>query len=319
MNPPPRPAHGEVLKLGAPAAGEAVVVVDPAVGGAAFAAGMWTLRPGAQVPLQRHLDRDAAWFVHKGQGRATLDGKTTIVNPGAAWAAPRGSWCGVRNIGNGDLQLMWVASAGFESYVRDLAHLGPSASAEALEDAAGRHRVQLQPVGTAAAPAAEARSGRRRGRRRRGRGTAPAAAPAAPAPVAAAPAAPASPQAAAVAGAGQGRRRRRRRGGRGRRGRGQQAQPQAAPPGRQPSGGAPAAAAPSGQRAPRPASRAGRQDGGRRRGRFGRAKEVYMGGQWVRVEGEKPVIAPGRDAAGPRGRKPGDDDDSPGGPLSVPL
>ena len=51
----------------------------------------------------------------------------------------------------------------------------------------------------------------------------------------------------------------------------------------------------------------------------GRVKEVYIDGRWVQVTGEGPVIAPGRARPGP-GRKAGrDDDDSPGGPLSVAL
>ena len=45
-------------------------------------------------------------------------------------------------------------------------------------------------------------------------------------------------------------------------------------------------------------------------------KEVYMGGRWVKVSGEGPVIAPGHDAEG-RGKR--GDDDTPAGPLSVPI
>jgi hypothetical protein len=45
---------------------------------------------------------------------------------------------------------------------------------------------------------------------------------------------------------------------------------------------------------------------------------VYMGGRWVRVEGEGPVIAPGRPSQ-PRGSKRGGEDEPPASRLSVPL
>jgi hypothetical protein len=61
-----------------------------------------------------------------------------------------------------------------------------------------------------------------------------------------------------------------------------------------------------------------RQRGGARRHR-GRVKEVYMDGRWVQVTGEGPVIAPGRERSSEGRSRAGKDDDTPSGPLSVPL
>ncbi len=318
MTPSQRAEPGEVLKLGPPAAGEIVIVVDPGAGAAPFAAGTQTLRPGAQIPVHRQLDRDVALFVHKGQGRTTLGGRTTIVNPGAMWSVPRNTWFGVRNISNGNLQLAWVASPGLEAFFRDLSAAGASPTAQLLAELARRHRIELSSAAeTQQAPAEPHRRGRRRGRRGRGGSTPPgvprSAAPpparhGASAPAPGAGTAPAS--APEVSGAPHRRRRRRR----GRRGRGPrpgapQARraPAAGPPSDQPQGSTPSSGRP----------REGRQRPGRGRP-YRRSKEVYMGGQWVRVEGEGPAIAPGSSRSRPR-HKSDEDDGPPGGPLTVPL
>lgn len=96
-----------------------------------------------------------------------------------------------------------------------------------------------------------------------------------------------------------GRRHRGRRGGHRNRG-GQRSTPPAAPA-QQPS--PPAAGR---QRPPR----------GRHRRRV---REVYMGGRWIQVEGEGPVIAPGSERSERRGPKQGGDDEPPDVRLSVPL
>ena len=62
-----------MLELGRPCSGKVLVKVDPALTGAAFSAGIQTLLPGAEIPVQRHLQRDLVWFIHKGQGRAVLE------------------------------------------------------------------------------------------------------------------------------------------------------------------------------------------------------------------------------------------------------
>jgi hypothetical protein len=57
---------------------------------------------------------------------------------------------------------------------------------------------------------------------------------------------------------------------------------------------------------------------GERRRRSGHVKEVYMGGRWIRVVGEGPVISPGPEQSG-RSRQGAREDDTPPGPLSVSL
>jgi len=257
MNPSRSAQKGEVLKLGPPASGEVVITIDPGSTGTAFAAGTQTLLSGAECPVQKHLDQDLVLFVHKGQGRATLNERVIVVVPGAMLYVPRGAWHGLRNTGTGTLQIAWVsAPPGLEAFFRDLSRASASPSAQALQELAQRHRIEF---GQAAdAPAASSAPHRHR-RRRRGRG-----------------------------GASR----------------------------RQQTGTAPAVSAPS------PAQSSPRSDAGRQRPPRGRhrrrIKEVYMSGRWIQVEGEGPVIAPGRQP-GQRGEQRRDDDETPGGPLSVPL
>jgi len=250
------PPQGEILKLGPPAAGEAIITVDPSRAGTSFAAGTQALVSRAEISVHRHLDRDEMLFVYKGQGRAILGEQTIIVVPGVTFHVPRGTWFSLRNTGTGALQFVWVSSPGLEAFFRDLSRLGTSPSAQAFQELAHRHGIELR---QAAAPTV-----------------------AAPTPA--------------------GHRRRRRRGGRRHRGERR--------------------AAPSAPRsAPSPAPQPSRPDAvaqrSPRRGRHRRKiKEVYMGGRWIQVEGEGPVIAPGR---GHPGRKRADDDEPHGPPLAVPL
>ena len=304
MQPTRSPAQGETLTLGSPATGEVVITVDPTTSGAPFAAGTQTLRPGAEIPLQRHLDREMALFVHKGQGRATLESRHLVVLPGAMVSVPRGTWYGLRNTGTGDLRLVWIASSGAEALFRELARAGASPSAQFLQELTQRHGIEFRQAAVAEAPpsARPRRRGRRGGRRhRRGPDRSPVASspspPASPAPSVAPTAAPDAPSAPAGGGT-QPRPRRHRRGGR-RRGR-------AAPP---------ASVPPSAQSASRPQPDAQRPRRDRRRRRV---KEVFMSGRWIQVEGEGPVIAPGRQS-GQRGERRLDDDEPPDRPLSVPL
>ena len=311
---------GEVLKLGPPCSGEVIIKVDPALTGSAFAAGTETLLPGAQIPVHRHLHQDEVLFVHKGQGRALLDGRSTTVVPGAMLYAPRQAWHGLRNTGTGNLQISWVAAPpGLEVFFRELSRLGSNPEAMAMQDVARRHGIEFRPDAdvTERAPSGRQRRHRRGGAR--GHPPRPATAPQPaqgqrPSAVASLPAVPPLPSGgAATVQPTPGRRR--RRGRRGRSGRGMVP------------GGPPAVAPRSGsaaQPAPREQPKAGQgpqgREGRQRRGRAhraGRVKEVYMGGRWVKVSGEGPVIAPGHESEG-RGKR-GRDDDTPAGPLSVPL
>ena len=292
-------------------------MVDPGSAGTAFAAGTQTLSPGAEIPVHKHLGRDAMLFVHKGQGRAILNERVINVVPGAMLHVPRNVWYSVRNTGTGALQIAWASSPpGLELFFRELSRLGGAPSAQALQELGQRYGIEFRPA-TEAPPVPEGRRHRgRRGGRGRGRRppTPPTAAaspstlsPASGAPssvVSAAPAAPHAPD--------PHRRRHRRRGGTGRR----SAPPVAAQGPHEPSAGT----APVSPSAPTP--RPQRPAGGRPRSgslhRRRRVKEVYMGGRWVRVEGDGPVIAPGRQP-GRRDPKRGEDDEPPPIRLSVPL
>ena len=147
-----QPAEGETLKLGPPATGEVVITVDPGRSDAPFAAGTETLLPGAEIPVHRHLHHDEVLFVHKGQGRATLEGEARTVVPGTMLSAPRQAWHGLRNTGTGILQIAWVcAPSGIQEFFRELARSGAAAQGAALQEIAQRHGIEFRP--DTAAPA----------------------------------------------------------------------------------------------------------------------------------------------------------------------
>ena len=265
------------------------MIVDPRSASTPFVSGTRTLLRGETIPAQRHLRADQVWFVHKGQGRAIVEADVMTVVPGSVVSIPKGAWHGLRNTGTGVLQIMWTAAPpGIEEFYRELALRGGAADAGGLQEVAARYGIEFRSDADAAAPVATTSGPRRRRRRRGGRGTGRTSdrqgvlrhAPETTAPEAAAPRPSIAAPASPPPPPGQGQRHRRRR---------------QAPPA-------------SKDRRPR--------EGGRRH--FGHAKEVYMGGRWIRVSGEGPVIAPGRE----RSREPQEGvtkDDTPPGPLSVPL
>jgi quercetin dioxygenase-like cupin family protein len=304
MNPLRAPEHGEVVKLGPPAAGEVIITVDPASAGTTFAAGIQTFLPGAEMPVHKHLDRDVVLFVSKGQGRVTLSERILNVVPGAMLHVPRGAWSGVRNTGTGAFQIAWVsAPPGLEAWFRDLSRLGASPSADVLKELALRHRVEFRPAADEPRPAGRGRGQRRGGRRGRG-GREPVrlSAPGSPAtPSAVPPDPPPTPSSApAASSAPRGHRRRRHR-------RGGSTSPLRAGPTVSTSAPAPQPSRPGTGRSRSP-----------QRHHRRRVKEVYMSGRWVRVEGEGPVIASGPQRPGRLGQKPRDDE-PPAIPFSVPL
>lgn len=321
-----QPGEGEVLKLGPPAAGEIIIKVDPQEAGSTFAAGTETLLPGAELPVHRHLHQDEVLFIHKGQGRATLESESLTVLPGMMVHVPRQAWHGVRNTGTGLLHFTWCASPpGLEQFFRDLSNLAGSANPAALQELAARHGIEFGPAAESSG-AVPPPGGRRRRRRRGGRGRSPGRAPVqatpqgprpppAPAMAPAAMQQPAGPVGPAPPSAGEGKRRRRRRG----RGRGRSASSPPAATAQLPSAKPkPPAARPPQSAGGRPPKPYGGRPPRRERHRLGshRVKEVYMGGQWIRVEGEGPVISPGPKRPGQRQRpKP----EEPSGPLSVSL
>lgn len=258
--------------------------------------GLWTLPPRVASPRVRHLSHHHAWIVHKGQGHAVVDEGHATVLPGTVIAVPPQSWFSLRNTGTGLLQGIWVsAPGGLERFFRALA----ARAGESKDDVAG-FQALAQQCGMEVQPASDAASrppgvgGGRRHRRRGGRGRRQTAAPSqprqAPTPPVVEPPGQArgpsrgvatSPAVASSTGPsprGDGKRHRRRRGRRGHGGR------PSVTSGSTPAT-APSASAPPAQATPR-----GPRD---RRRRFGRVKEVYMGGRWVRVQGEGPVISTG--------------------------
>ena len=306
-----RPREGEALKLGPPAAGEVIIKVDPRQTGSPFAAGTLTLLPGAEIPPHRHLHRDEVLFVHKGQGRATLQGRSMTVVPGTLISVPRQAWQSLRNTGTGLLQLTWTATPpGTEEFFRELARLGSSPDAAKIAEAARRHGIEFSPHGQPTPPnEPRTRPGARDVAPRGGVESVPRAFPSlatARDPSAGIP----RPKAegggstgTGTASSGPPRRRRhhRKRGGRGKVSQAPPTPPQSAaaapaatvsapPQQHQPEGGG------RGQRlgrgGPLPSRGRGRGYG---RGRRGRVKEVYMGGRWVQVAGEGPVIAQGHE------------------------
>lgn len=258
MKPSPRQGQGEILKLGPPCPGEITLTVDSQKTGSPFSSGLQTLLPGSEIPLHRHLRQDEVVFVHKGQGRAVLEQRSMTVVPGIVLYAPRGAWHGLRNTGTGMLQITWtVAPPGIEAFFRELSRLGRAADPKAIQELGQRHGIEFSSSGQPTKTAAVA-STPRHGRRRR-------------------------------------------RGGR-RRGRGS---PPPAPQGQPVPLGtphpapepapAPSKATPEGRGESAPERPGPRSSPAAPRPRHHGApvKEVYMGGRWIRVVGEGPVIAPG--------------------------
>jgi quercetin dioxygenase-like cupin family protein len=290
-----RDENGEVLKLGPPASGELTIKVDPAAVSAPFAAGTQTLLPGSAIHDRRHLDQDLTLFVYKGQGRITVNERSLAVAPGIMLHVPRGTWYAARNTGTGLFQIAWVGSPGIELFFRDLSGLGSSPSEQALQEVAQRHHVEFRAPAVLPAPAGSRPHRHQRGRRGGGR---PRMQPA-PSSTVVPPvigAAPISSAPAATPHRHRDRGPRRRRGGAGLR------RPPAAP-GIKP--------LPS-VKAPQSSQRSGRPPQRSRNPR--KVKEVYMGGQWIKVEGDGPAIAPSRKRLDPNRNR---DDDTP--PLSFTL
>ena len=285
-----QPAEGEVLKLGPPAAGEVIIKVDPRRTGSTFTVGTETLLPNAQIPVHRHLHHDEVLFVHKGQGRAILDRRTITVVPGVMVYVPRQAWHGLRNTGTGMLQITWAAAPpGIEEFFREFSRLGAPVDATAMQTLAQRYGIEFRPEGDAGEirAAMPKHRHRRRGRSSRGGGhmrrpAVPLTRPQAAQPLLTQPSAGAittpRPLASPTTGgapSAQPRQQVQRPQPRRRRGppaRSNLAQTSISPPSASP-----------------PSGRAPQRDRGRRRHR-GRIKEVYMGGRWVQVTGEGPVI-----------------------------
>ncbi len=198
-----KPSDGEVLKLGSPVSGEIRIAMVPrpatlpeatvrpegraaplrgAVAergmdphqraGSPCAMGTYTLPARGSSTWHRYLHWGVVLVVHKGQGRATVEGETMTVVPGVTIVVPAGAWHELKNTGTGMLQMAWIALApGIERFFRELASVGAAADATAIEAVTARHGVECrakherpaQPEGSASRP-------QHRRRRRGGRG-----------------------------------------------------------------------------------------------------------------------------------------------------
>jgi quercetin dioxygenase-like cupin family protein len=299
------PGEGEVLKLGPPAAGEVVIQVDRQRTSSPFVLGTETLLPGAEIPVHRHLHQDEVLFVHKGQGRATLEGQVRTVVPGTTVYVPRQAWHGLRNTGTGVLQMTWTAAPpGIEEFFREFSKLAGPVDPATIQDVARRHGIEFRPASQPGGSGVSTLGHRRRRRHRGGRGRKRQLVQREPLPHGqrpqqalpreAPPPLPPSPaSAASSASTGQGRRRRHHRRSRSGRGAGQLPRQVGSGPGsRAPIGIATPIPQPSAAHPPKRSQGPARPPRRGRHQRSGHVKEVYMGGRWVRVVGEGPVIAP---------------------------
>lgn len=258
--------EGERLKLGPPLSGEVTLLVSPQPPHNALAMGMQSLPSGHAMQMHRHLEFDEVWFVHKGQGRATVEEVTKTVVPGATISIPRGTWHNLRNTGTGLLQIVWMsAPSGMEQLFRELSQPGAAVNPAALQAIAQRYGTEFRADHGAetpsARPASPHRHRHRRGRRGAGKGDRPPTAPAAPAPSAAVSTSETL----------------------------QKPPPPAHTPPRPARGPGPRPTSP-------PTARAPRHPAAQRRGsrhRHPHMKEVYMGGRWIKVTGEGPIISTG--------------------------
>ena len=256
---PLKAGDGEVVKFGPPMSGDVMIVVDPRRTGSSFVVGTQTLLPGARILAHRHLSQDEVWFVHKGQGRVTINDRSMTVVPGALIHVPKQSWHTLRNTGTGELKILWAsAPPGMEEFLREFAKQSPTVEPSALQALAQRYGMELrldEPAAPAGTPRAHPRRRRHRGPRRDQRPGQPA--------------------------------------------REMRAQSTPPPPAATPP-------PPPSLAAPRPAPEAPLRPPPRERPRPAEhPKEVYMGGRWVTVSGEGPVVSLGPQRPRHRGRRPG--------------
>jgi mannose-6-phosphate isomerase-like protein (cupin superfamily) len=73
--------------------------------------------PGRKMRVHKHLDNDELIFIHRGQGTLTLGDELIEVKTGTVAFVPRGTWHGLDNTGNENLQMIFQYSpAGFEEF-----------------------------------------------------------------------------------------------------------------------------------------------------------------------------------------------------------
>ena len=67
-----------------------------------------TVRPGKRLSYQRHAHRSEHWFVVKGRGVVTLDGRSVRVQPGVAVDVPVGAAHRIENTDDEGADLVFV-------------------------------------------------------------------------------------------------------------------------------------------------------------------------------------------------------------------
>lgn len=72
-----------------------------------------TVYPGQRLSLQRHRRRSEHWFVIKGEGLVTVDGKEVKVGPGSSVDIPRGALHRIANTGAEDLVFVEVQTGDY--------------------------------------------------------------------------------------------------------------------------------------------------------------------------------------------------------------
>jgi mannose-6-phosphate isomerase-like protein (cupin superfamily) len=73
--------------------------------------------PGRKMRVHKHLNNDELIFIHKGEGRFTLDEESIAVKAGDVVFVPRNTWHGLDNTGKENLLMVFQYSpAGFEEY-----------------------------------------------------------------------------------------------------------------------------------------------------------------------------------------------------------
>lgn len=263
------PEEGQRLRIGAPCAGD-IFIKAPSAGATTPSFVFQTLTAGSFLPRFRTANCDLAFFVYKGQARVAAGESVQTVVPGACLVVPRNTWCEMRNTGTGLLQLIWTASAStFLDFFRAWSQALETGSGSVDFKAIGQ-RYDLE-FGESAKPAAGTKPPLRHKHWKRNRQRGPKAAPVLSSPPqAATPATTAPPVLAA-------------------------AQPPVSQQVPSVPKQAPAQETSRRQKLPRQSAKPPKPPlrGKRPSGRHRRSKMVYMGGRWVEVTGEGPVIAQG--------------------------
>jgi quercetin dioxygenase-like cupin family protein len=133
-----------------------IIKVDELNGGARdFFMMTEDIPPGQTISPHRHPHSEEILFIHRGHGRAWLDGREARVEAGSTVFMPPGTGVRLTNDGAGPLSLVAVFSRqGFEKYQRDISvppgTNAPPLTVDELTAIRARHRDHVQydpPVG----------------------------------------------------------------------------------------------------------------------------------------------------------------------------